>query len=190
MARGNHVQGRIRIIAGKYRGRTFNFLPEQGTRPTHDRVRETLFNWLQPYIVDAYCLDLFSGSGALGFEASSRGASHVLMCEKEPMVCKQLELTKESLHAQECKIKHITFNPDMPLLSRTPFDIVFLDPPYHQGLIPQALAWLISTKSIHENSVVYFEIEKKKDLSDIEAIAEIIRIKSTSTLMFGLLSCS
>ena len=86
----NQQLGTIRIIAGKWRGRKINFPNVQGLRPTPDRVRETVFNWLQPVVGDARCLDLFAGSGALGLEAASRGAAHVDLVELDSAAIKSL----------------------------------------------------------------------------------------------------
>ena len=97
---------RIRIIAGRWRGRKLDFPSIEGLRPTTDPIRETLFNWLQRYLPQANCLDLYAGSGALGFEAASRGARHVLMVEKEAQAIKTLQENKALLQADNVQLMH------------------------------------------------------------------------------------
>jgi 16S rRNA (guanine966-N2)-methyltransferase len=188
MALVNKNSGKLRLIAGRLRGHPLTFNPESNIRPTSDRVRETLFNWLSPYIQGASCLDLFSGSGALGFEAFSRGAKHVLMCEKDYKTYRDLEINRDSLSAEACEIRHVSFEPAMPSLASRPFDIVFLDPPYKQALITESLTWLVETKSIHEESVIYFEMEKVYEDNVLFDAHKPFRMKSTSSLTYGLFS--
>ena len=103
VAHGSRNQ--LRIIAGDWRGRKLSFADVEGLRPTPDRVRETLFNWLAPMIRGARCLDLFAGSGALGLEALSRGAAQVVMLDQHPKVIKQLQSNLQALACDRAELK-------------------------------------------------------------------------------------
>jgi 16S rRNA (guanine966-N2)-methyltransferase len=128
------MPNRLRIIAGRWRGVPIVFPPRPELRPTPDRVRETIFNWLQPVIADARCLDLFAGSGALGFEALSRGASHVVLVDRDPQIVRHLQDTANKLATDQAQC---VASDAQRFLSQapTPFDIVFLDPPYASGVL-------------------------------------------------------
>lgn len=154
------ITNQIRIIGGKWRSRKLCFpdLPE--LRPTPNRVRETLFNWLSPYIVGTHCLDLFAGSGALGFEALSRGAHSVVMVDQSATVTQQLQANAILLGAE----KEVTFYcnkvPDHHFLLREkPFDIVFLDPPFHKNYLSTCAQWLEKAVSLAPNAFIYIEVE-------------------------------
>jgi len=131
-------KGQIRIIAGAYRGRRIRVASRPGLRPTPDRVRETLFNWLGQSLDDTSCLDLFAGSGALGFEAASRGAARVVMVEADRAVFSALQTTRETIraHAVELVLGDAL---DYLQSTRERFDVVFLDPPFRQNALPAVL---------------------------------------------------
>ncbi len=143
----NRTSNQIRIIGGSHRGRKLSFPDLPGLRPTGDRVRETLFNWLQPRIQGARCLDLFAGSGALGLEAASRGAAEVLMVDQAFQVIERLRKHKTLLALEQVRIIQADA---LQWLDRQPrpFDIVFIDPPFTADLLPgvchklEANAWL------------------------------------------------
>jgi 16S rRNA (guanine966-N2)-methyltransferase len=139
--RGKRGGQRLRIIGGQWRGRRISFARVPGLRPTPDRVRETLFNWLQGSIEGARCLDLFAGSGALGLEALSRGASQVVMVERHPQVAAHLHKLATELQASHMHVEQADV---LAFLRATvqPFDIIFLDPPYGEHLLEPALALL------------------------------------------------
>jgi len=131
-------KGKIRIIAGEYRGRRIAVPDRPGLRPTPDRVRETLFNWLGQSLGGLSCLDLFAGSGALGFEAASRGAARVVMVEHDRAVFEALKKTRDAIGAQQVQpVLDDAFN----FLKKTAesFDVVFLDPPFGQNVLPAVL---------------------------------------------------
>ncbi len=131
--------GQVRIIAGQWRGSKLDVIAADGLRPTSDRVRETLFNWLQHRTAGAHCIDLFAGSGALGFEAASRGAARVLMIEREAAALAQLRAAKLKLRAENVEIRD---GDALAFLAGTPdrhFDIAFVDPPYAANLHAAAL---------------------------------------------------
>lgn len=166
--RGGKNANTLRIIGGEWRSRKLPFVDAPGLRPTPDRIRETLFNWLQADIHDAVCLDMFAGSGALGLEALSRGAKEVLFIEKNTVCAKQLceNLTLLSAKAdviQGDALSFLAFTGDTTkdTLNKV-FDVVFLDPPYRQGLIEESLHYLISEKLIDKHSLVYLEHESEE----------------------------
>ena len=139
----------MRIVGGQYRSRRLRVASRPGLRPTPDRVRETLFNWLGQDLAGLACLDLYAGSGALGFEAASRGAASVVMVEKDRVALAELERGRSVLGAAQVAIVHADANAFLagghgrfdarPSLR---FDVVFLDPPFRQNAVPDALAKL------------------------------------------------
>ena len=133
--------GKLRIIGGKYRSRVLRVAARPGLRPTPDRVRETLFNWLGQDLSGLACLDLFAGSGALGFEAASRGAVRVVMVEQDRTALAALNRSRAALGAEQVLIVAGDAN---ALLAREKecFDVVFLDPPFRQNAVPDLLAKL------------------------------------------------
>jgi 16S rRNA (guanine966-N2)-methyltransferase len=134
-------RNRLRIIGGEWRSRVVRFPDAEGLRPTPDRVRETLFNWLGQRLSGVECVDLFAGSGALGFEARSRGASRVVMVEASRRVCEQLRRTAEELGAEGVEIVNAEA---LAWLARPGprFDLAFVDPPYSSGLAQESVAAL------------------------------------------------
>ena len=149
--------GQIRIIAGKHRGRKLPVLMAEGLRPTTDRVKETVFNWLMPYIPQTHCLDCFAGSGGLGFEALSRGAKKVMLIELNKAAAKQLQENKTLLAADELTIIN---NDALSFLQQTNevFDVVFIDPPFRKALVTQT-ATALNKGKLSENAIIYVEME-------------------------------
>ena len=129
----------VRIIGGRWRSRILEFPDAEGLRPTPDRVRETLFNWLGQDLSGTACLDLFAGSGALGFEALSRGASSVVMVEKNAAALRALSENAQKLGASNLTIVRGDAL-EFARATRSRFDVVFVDPPYRLGLQAGALA--------------------------------------------------
>ncbi|MFP4181794.1 MAG: 16S rRNA (guanine(966)-N(2))-methyltransferase RsmD [Thiohalospira sp.] len=158
MSRG---RGGIRIIGGRWRGRRLAVPPGTGLRPTPDRVRETLFNWLSPRIAGARCLDLFAGSGALGLEALSRGAAGAVLVERSAPVVRHLREQVATLGAEGASVVQADarrFLAGEVAAAGGPFDIAFLDPPFDSGLLEPAMAaleaggWLTAGAAIHAES--------------------------------------
>lgn len=176
----------LRIIAGKWRSRKIPVLELAEIRPTPDRVRETLFNWLSPVMADAYCLDLFAGSGALSFEALSRGAKHVVMVDKSPMVIASLRTTAQELGADNITL-YQGHAPEKIILPKEPFDIIFLDPPFNQNLINVSCEWLIKNKLIHEKTYVYIEMEKENEALNILPYWHVLKEGKTKQIKYYLL---
>ena len=149
---------RVRIIGGEHRGRRLQFPPIPGLRPTADRVRETLFNWLRPVIAGARCADLFAGSGALGLEAASRGASQVLLVEKAAPAARRLADNVATLGLTETVT--VTRADTLRLLQTPPaqpYDVVFLDPPYAAGLLTDAMQALEQFSWLGAEAWIYLE---------------------------------
>jgi len=156
-------KGRIRIIGGQYRSRLLRVAARPGLRPTPDRVRETLFNWLGQDLSGAACLDLFAGSGALGFEAASRGASRVVMIESDRVALGALEASRTALGATQVEI--IGGSAEAYLKSaRERFDVVFLDPPFRQNAVPGLLARM--PRVLNARARVYAESAQPVDAAE------------------------
>ena len=152
--------GVIRLIAGQWRGRKLPVLPLTGLRPTPDRVRETLFNWLQGDLYQARCLDLFAGSGALGFEAISRGAANVVMVEKNRLAAQQLADNITLLKTEQIQLQQGDAYDYLKITSQT-FDIIFLDPPFHNNHIEALLAEIMQRKLLNPQGLIYLEYESE-----------------------------
>jgi 16S rRNA (guanine966-N2)-methyltransferase len=150
----NSSKGRIRIIGGEYRSRLLRVTTRPGLRPTPDRVRETLFNWLGQDLDGLACLDLYAGSGALGFEAASRGASRVVMVEMDRVALQVLEASRATLGAAQVEIIGGSASAYLER-SRERFDVVFLDPPFRQNAVPGLLPQL--SRLLNAGARVYAE---------------------------------
>ena len=167
---------RLKIIGGNWRGRTFSFPQALAIRPTPNRVRETLFNWLSPVIRGANCLDLFSGSGALGFEALSRGAASVTFVDRDPAVLEHLKTTASLLKAENASFSCLEIPSNtFPLIK--PFNIVFLDPPFMKNLIGPCCEWLETQQLLANNAYIYIEAEKDLKLLSVPSGWEILKNK-------------
>jgi len=153
-----NVTGQIRIIGGQWRGRKLPVLDKDGLRPTTDRVKETLFNWLAPDMVNARCLDCFAGSGSLGFEALSRHASEVVLIEQNRQVAQQLSANAALLNTTQATI----VNDDTLIwLNRvgSAFDIVFVDPPFRKDILNHTIALLEQRGWLSNDAMIYIECE-------------------------------
>lgn len=148
------VRGKVRIIGGQWRSRLLTFPANPDLRPTSDRIRETVFNWLGQDLTGMSCLDLFAGSGALGFEAASRGASQVVMVDADTKIYNALHENMEKLQATQVELKIMNalnfLNSDV-----RKFDVIFLDPPYRLELLPKLLPLLPS--HLGKGGLVYTE---------------------------------
>ena len=158
--RAHGVANRVRIIGGQYRRRLLDFPGSEGLRPTPDRVRETVFNWLGQDLPGWTCLDLFAGSGALGFEAASRGAGRVVMIERERAALDALEKNRAVLGAQQVDVLR-TDALAWLAHNREPFDLVFVDPPFDSGLAEKVLA----TLATHLKAGGYAYVEQGAEVS-------------------------
>jgi 16S rRNA (guanine966-N2)-methyltransferase len=182
-----HAPHRLRIIGGRWRGSRIVFPPLAAIRPSPDRVRETLFNWLQQPIVGARCLDLFAGSGALGLEALSRGAAHVTFVDREPQIGRHLAQTLERLGSRDATV---VIEDAQRFLSRPPqpFDIVFLDPPFDSDVLVQVgtrlQGWLAP------GAYIYVECPADRSLAPLPVQWQVQRTKRAGQVGYHLLRAS
>lgn len=157
--RNTQATASVRIIGGKWRSRPLKFSATDGLRPTGSRIRETLFNWLGPHIEGASCLDLFAGSGALCFEALSRGAKNCTALENNTVAVAQLTNNKNLLGADDlCIIATDTHNFLGTTMAHDLFDVVFLDPPFEQKCHSQIAQLLMSGNWLSPNALIYCEL--------------------------------
>lgn len=191
MRRGVNKQqgqkGAIRIISGQWRGRKLPVLDAQGLRPTTDRTKETLFNWLMSDVRDSQCLDCFAGSGGLGFEALSRGAAKVTFVEMDKQAADQLQKNIDTLkisntHADLVQGDAVNF------LKKTPdsYDLVFLDPPFHKDLLPNAIKLLSNRQLVNEQGLIYIECETENAHYDVPDNWQCLRQKQTKQVDYRL----
>ena len=148
------TKNKVRIVGGEWRSRLIAFPAGRDLRPTPDRVRETLFNWLGQDLTGRTCLDLFAGSGALGFEAASRGAKRVVMVERDPAAFRGLQANAAALNAGAVELKRADAL-EFLHVDDAAYDVVFLDPPFRAGYIPQVLSAL--TRRLAPGALVYVE---------------------------------
>ena len=150
---------RLRIIAGKWRSRVITFQPAEGLRPTGDRIRETAFNWLTAQIDGARCIDVFAGSGALAFEALSRGAAQCTALEQQGGAIKQLRETAASLQAENLDIiqaDSLNYLQQSP--PQEPYNLAFVDPPFAAGMLNKACAFLNNSGWLAPDALIYCEM--------------------------------
>lgn len=177
--------GQIRIIGGQWRGRKLPVPDSPGLRPTTDRVRETLFNWLAPSMVDARCLDLFAGSGALGLEALSRYAASATLLEMERHVAQQLQKNLATLNATQGKVVNTN---TLTYLAQngTPHDVVFVDPPFRKRLLEETLNLLESNGWLANNALIYVESEVENGLPPVPVSWDLYREKIAGQVAYRL----
>jgi 16S rRNA (guanine966-N2)-methyltransferase len=182
----NQLASQVRIIGGEHRGRRLPFADLPGLRPTGDRIRETLFNWLQPRITGARCLDLFAGSGALGLEAASRGAGQVVMLDTAAAVVRQLEENRRSLELDQVSIIRADA---LQWLEQdpAPFDVVFLDPPFSANLLGP-LCQKLSQGWLANDALIYLEDEVSRSLPILPEAWQLLKEKTAGQVRYGLAS--
>lgn len=186
MKKPNHAgSGQIRIIGGQWRGRKLPVPESPGLRPTTDRVRETLFNWLGPSIVDASCLDCFAGSGALGLEALSRYAANATLLEMERGVAQQLQKNLATLKASNAKVVNTN---TLAFLAQAgaPHDIVFVDPPFRKGLLEETLKLLENNGWLSDEALIYIESEVENGLPPVPMNWHVYREKVAGQVAYRL----
>ncbi|MER2472497.1 16S rRNA (guanine(966)-N(2))-methyltransferase [Photorhabdus laumondii] len=177
--------GQIRIIGGKWRGRKLPVPDSPGLRPTTDRVRETLFNWLSPIIQEAHCLDCYAGSGALGLEALSRYAAQVTLIEYEHNIAKQLSANLELLNAQNAEVIN---DSALTYLSQpgTSYEVVFLDPPFRKGMLSETIKLLEEQNWLADESWIYVEAESESTAIDVPVNWQLHREKVAGQVAYRL----
>jgi 16S rRNA (guanine966-N2)-methyltransferase len=168
--------GRLRIVAGKWRSRLLDIADVPGLRPTAERIRETLFNWLAPTLPGTRCLDLFAGTGALGLEALSRGAAEVVFVEKSPVAARALDASARALDASGADIRHTDAFTFLRKAPRGQFDIVFLDPPFAADSLDDLCRLLDESQLLADGALVYLEEDRAKP--EVELPSDWVRLKS------------
>ncbi len=185
--RKKQISNQLRIIGGEWRGRKLPFADIEGLRPTPDRVRETLFNWLQPYIIASRCLDLYAGSGALGLEALSRGANHVTMLDNQNKVTRQLKENAQLLKTHKAEIFCQSALDYLALPCRRPFQIVFVDPPYRKDIVRPTCQLLETNNWLSDGAMIYLEVETELTTLPIPDNWKILRSKQAGQVRYHLL---
>lgn len=187
---GHQKRGTVRISGGQWRSRKLVVPDYPGLRPTPDRVRETLFNWLSLHLPAARCLDAFAGTGALGFEAASRGAAAVILAEVSVPVLAALTEARERLQAEQVSVIQAKMPQGMAALSG-PFDVVFLDPPWQTPQLGIAtLAALAAQKKLAADAVVYLELPAFPDADSLPPGWHILKKTRAGEVHACLLACS
>lgn len=177
-------QNSLRIIGGKWRSRKVSFADRKEIRPTGDRVRETLFNWLMHDVTGARCLDLFAGSGILGIEALSRGAAAVSFVEKESEIGRQIESNLATLGAENADLTVTTAEKYLHA-TRDPYDLIFLDPPFDSSYLQKTLNQI--TELGVSGGLIYIESESDSIFDDLAGDWQILRQKRAGNVSFGLI---
>lgn len=190
MAKQNKRQAprnRYRVIAGQWRGRSLGFPDGEGLRPTGDRIRETLFNWLQSILIGARCLDAYSGSGALAFEALSRGAASVTALDTATEAIQQLRSNATLLQASDIDIQQADARQWLQRHARGPrFDIIFLDPPFGHDLLEESCQLIADGELLSPTGQVYLEAETPLDTLTLPAGWRLNRAKKSGSVYYGL----
>lgn len=178
------INNTVRIIGGRFRGKNIRFPSAEGLRPTADRIRETLFNWLMHDIRNARCLDLFAGSGALGFEAHSRGAAEVVLIEKNPLIAEHLRQTTTEFSATTITIVQRSAADYLQNSVVTPFDIIFIDPPFAKTELYACIQSLEASSVLKKHGLIY--VESPSELTLNPKIWQPLKFKTTGQVTYGL----
>ncbi|MEP1471286.1 MAG: 16S rRNA (guanine(966)-N(2))-methyltransferase RsmD [Halieaceae bacterium] len=177
----------LRIIGGQWRGRKLSFHATPGLRPTTDRIRETVFNWLAPFLQDARCADLFAGSGALGLEALSRGAAYCDFVDTSASAVSNITEHLAMLSAQDRGLCTRAQASDFLGKARPPYDIIFVDPPFDDGLAGETLALLTKYQALPADGLVYLETSSRDTAPEIPPDWTVFRQKSSGGVNYQLL---
>ncbi len=180
--------GHLRIVAGRWRRRRLPVATVEGLRPTSERVRETLFNWLAARIDGARCLDLCAGTGALGFEALSRGAAHASLVENARPALAALRTAVSELQAEDAEIIAADAGRWLEEQPASPHDIVFIDPPYAAGLVAKLCRLLDERGWLAPNALVYIEHDRRQPPPTLPAHWSVHRENTAGNVRYLLLS--
>ena len=178
--------GQLRIVAGNWRSRLLQIADVDGLRPTSERIRETLFNWLAPRLHGARCLDLCAGTGALGLEALSRGASAVVFVERSAMAAKVLRDNADSLDATNAEIVNADARAYLGGAGPVPFDIVFLDPPFKAELYDELCRLLAKPGWLAANARIYIERDKDHSSLSLPEGWRVLQSKTAGSVHYAL----
>ncbi|MFT2089656.1 16S rRNA (guanine(966)-N(2))-methyltransferase RsmD [Paraglaciecola sp. 2405UD69-4] len=176
--------GSVRIISGQFRGRKLPVIDVTGLRPTTDRNKEMLFNWLMQSIAGARCLDVFAGSGGLGFEALSRYAEHCTYIELDTKAAHQLKSNAEllSLSAEQFSIKQGNALDVLKQLQQ-PYDLVFLDPPFNKELLPNVIDRIVQQGLLKEEGLIYIECEPSAGTYKVPSQWQLLKEKQSTQIL-------
>jgi 16S rRNA (guanine966-N2)-methyltransferase len=183
---GQAPRSQLRIIGGRWRGRRIEFHAAPGLRPTPDRVRETLFNWLQPQLPGSRCLDLFCGSGALGIEALSRGAARVTLIDVSPAALAGVRRSLETLRAEGAELVAADGLVWIGGAHERRYDIVFVDPPFGAGIAQRCLMLLAASGLLAAGARVYVECGAGEPAPELPAGWTLYREKSAGQVAYRL----
>ena len=178
--------GRLRIVAGKWRSRLLRIAAVPGLRPTAERIRETLFNWLAPHIDGARCLDLFAGTGALGLEALSRGAGQAVLVEKSQLAADALQANARSLDAEGATVVRADAFEFLRQDNAGSFDIVFLDPPFADENLDDLCRLLAGSPLLAAGAWVYIEEDRDAPQAELPAGWQVMKTKNAGNVRYSL----
>ena len=186
MARHRTAPGRLRIVAGNWRGRRLPVPDVAGLRPTGERVRETLFNWLMLWIPGKRCLDLYAGTGALGFEALSRGAASCTFVENHPKALRQLAGNIDTLNARSATLVAGDALGCLGDIDPGSMDIVFLDPPFQAANLGAVCRRVAESGILAPGAKVYVEADRAVGLPDLPAAWRVAKSASAGNVCYAL----
>ena len=178
--------GRLRIVAGIWRSRLLDIADVEGLRPTPERIRETLFNWLTPTLQGARCLDLFAGTGALGLEALSRGAGSVVFVERSAVAARQLQANIDVLGANSADVLNQDALRFLQSGTETGFAVVFLDPPFAADLLEETCKLLATQELLVDGALVYLEQDRSRPEPELPDSWQIIKNKTAGMVRYML----
>ena len=183
---GKSEAGRLRIVAGNWRSRLLDVADVEGLRPTAERIRETLFNWLTPHIPGARCLDLFAGTGALGLEALSRGAATSVFVERSPVAARQLRENIALLDAAGATVIEEDAIVYLNSGAGRQFDIAFVDPPFAAELLDETCRLLAARQLLADGALVYLEQDRKAAEPDLPSGWQLLKCKTAGNVRYML----
>ena len=178
--------GFIRLISGKWRGKKLPVKDKEGLRPTTDRTKETLFNWLMHDVRDADCLDCFSGSGSLAFEALSRFAKNALLLERDKQVAQQLRENLKTLKIDNATVVETDSINYLQQTAAQQFDIVFVDPPFNKGLVSPCCHALEENGYLTPQALIYIEMEVQSSAIELPSSWQLLKEKNTGQVAYQL----
>lgn len=177
---------KIKIIGGKFKGRSIEVLDVESLRPTPNRVRETLFNWLMHDINNMQCLDLFAGTGILGFEALSRGAKKVIFVEKNPKISKLIQNNLQSLNITSCELYSMEASKFLASQNNLKYDLIFLDPPFKMDIYP-IIQNILAAEILNQAGLIYLEYGNQLENNKVPDNITILKAKQAGTVYYHLL---